>query len=115
LSMKPEVLDLCAAIGGNTGPQWGTATDDLNGTLLSWNQGQEIASHVNNEVDVIMVVMQGNGVLTLDKVAHEIHDGMAAVIPKGVERSVIAKSTPFVYLNIHRKRSLQLSASPPRR
>jgi len=115
LSMKPEVLDLCAAIGENTGPQWGTATDDLNGTLLSWNQGQEIASHVNNEVDVIMVVIQGNGVLTLDKVVHEIHDGMAAVIPKGVERAVIAESTPFVYLNIHRKRSLQLSASPPRR
>lgn len=110
--MKPEVLDLRANIGENTGPQWGTATDDLNGTLLSWNQGQEIAAHVNNEVDVIMVVVEGTGTLILDGVRHEIRGGIAAVIPKGVERAVIAESTPLVYLNIHRKRTLQLTQKP---
>lgn len=112
--MKSEVLDLRATIGETTGPQWGTATNDLNGTLLSWNDGQEIAAHVNNEVDVIMVVVEGTGTLFLDGVRHEIRGGMAAVIPKGVERAIIAASTPFIYLNIHRKRSLQLG-TPPRR
>jgi len=112
--MEPEVLDLRATVGETSGPQWGTATSDLNGTLLSWNQGQEIAAHVNTEVDVIMVVVQGEGALTLDGVEHLMSEGMAAVIPKGVERAVVAGSTPFVYLNIHRKRSLQLGTRPPR-
>lgn len=112
--MEPEVLDLRATVGETTGPQWGTATNDLNATLLSWNQGQEIAAHVNTEVDVIMVVVQGEGTLTLDGKEHEMHEGVAAVIPKGVERAVKAQSTPFVYLNIHRKRSLQLGTPPPR-
>jgi quercetin dioxygenase-like cupin family protein len=113
--MEPEVLDLRAKVCETTGPQWGTATNDLNATLLSWNQGQEIAAHVNTEVDVIMVVVQGYGTLTLDGIEHKVHEGVAAVIPKGVERAVVAGSTPFVYLNVHRKRSLQLGTPPPRR
>jgi quercetin dioxygenase-like cupin family protein len=112
--MKSEVLDLVASVGETTGPQWGTATSDLNGTLLSWNEGQEVPAHVNSEVDVMMVVVHGKGTLTLDGELHQVHEGMAAVIPKGVQRAVAAHSTPFVYLNIHRRRSLQLTSPPPR-
>lgn len=113
--MKSEVLDLRSLRGASTGPQWGTATEDLNGTLLSWNEGDQIAAHVNSEVDVVMVVVAGEGILTIDGERHEVSEGMAAVIVKGAERAVLAQSTPFVYLNIHRKRSLQLGNLPPRR
>lgn len=113
--MTGEVLDLSSLLAESTGPLWGTATEQLNATFLSWSAGHEIAPHVNNEVDVIMVVLQGEGSLTLDGKTNEMSANFVAVIPKGSERGIIAKSTPFAYLNVHRRRTLQLGEAPPRR
>jgi len=112
--MNGEVLALNSLTADSTGPLWGTATEQLNATFLSWNVGHEIAPHINNEVDVIMVVLAGEGALTLDGQTREMKPGTVAVIPKGSERGIVAKSSPFSYLNVHQRRSLKLTAPPPR-
>ena len=61
-----------------------------------------------------MVVVSGEGLLNIDGTEHRIGPGSVAVIPKGAERAIRASSTKFAYLNVHRRRSLQLSAKPPR-
>ena len=35
------------------------ASADLNATLLAWPQGHEVAEHVNEELDVLLVVLGG--------------------------------------------------------
>ncbi len=53
----PEVIDLRA--GDGEGPIWGTATEDLNATLLAWPAGHEVAEHVNDERDVLLIFIDG--------------------------------------------------------
>ena len=46
-------------------PVWGTASDDLNATLLSWKAGSGPPEHVNEERDVLVVVLDGSAILTV--------------------------------------------------
>ena len=89
---------------GLTGPIWGTETEDLDCTLLQWPAGHEMASHVNDEVDVVMTVLQGTGQLEVDEVKTLLKPGVVVVIPKGAARRIQADSKPFVYLNVHKRR-----------
>lgn len=101
---------------GLTGPIWATETDDLDCTLLQWNEGHEIASHVNDEVDVVMTVLQGEGTIEIDGAKMMLKQGGIVVIPKGAERRIIAETTPLVYLNVHkRRRRLVPQSGRPRR
>ena len=92
------------ATEGFTGPIWAAETEDLDCTLLQWNEGHQIASHLNDEVDVVMSVLQGNGSVVVDGVRTLLKPGVIVVIPKGAHRSITAESTPFVYLNVHKRR-----------
>ena len=85
------VVELLAQSG--TGPLWGMASADLNATLLAWEPGHELAEHVNDELDVLVVVLDGSGGVTVDGTGDE---GMR-------------------YLSVHRRREpLQIQALPER-
>lgn len=111
---ESETLDLAGWISDETGPLWGTATEQLNATFLSWRDGHEIAAHVNNEVDVVMIVISGEGEVEVDGKTQTLKPGSLVVLPKGTERAVRARSTPFSYVNVHQRRSLKLTTPPPR-
>ena len=105
-----------AARQGLTGPIWATETEDLDCTILQWNDGYEISAHVNDEVDVVMTVLQGSGSIEIDGVTLPLRAGVVVVITKGKTRKLIAESTPFVYVNVHkRRRRLMPGNVPPRR
>ena len=102
-----EVIDLAAPQGD--GPLWGTATEDLNATLLAWPAGHEVAEHVNDERDVLIVVMAGSASVTVDGAAHEVATSRALVIEKGCSRAIRAGDQGVRYLSVHRRRGpLQL-------
>ncbi|MBZ0213048.1 MAG: hemerythrin domain-containing protein [Nitrospirae bacterium] len=111
-----QVVDLAglARAASSSGPAWGCATDDLNGTLVRWAEGEGVAAHVNDVVDVMMVGVEGRGIVVVDGRTEAMTPGALLVIPKGAERSVAAETTPFAYLNIHLKRTLQLSGAAMR-
>jgi quercetin dioxygenase-like cupin family protein len=100
------ILDLMERLAaGGSGAVSNLETEDLDINLVRFEAGAGVASHVNREVDVLMVVIQGEGILVEGDLEHALRAGQAALIPKGVERAVrSAGDTAFAYLSIHRRR-----------
>ena len=105
--------DLLARSG--LGPLWGLASDDLNATLLVWPPGHEVAEHVNDELDVLVVVLEGNGEVVVDGQPHAVVAGFALLIPRGSSRHITAGDKGLRYLSVHRRRGpLQIQPLPER-
>jgi quercetin dioxygenase-like cupin family protein len=97
-----DVVDLATLAGD--GPVWGVATEDLNATLLHWGAGEGVAEHVNADRDVLIVVIEGGGGLSVDGTEVELVAHRAVVIRKGARRSVRAGSDGLRYLSVHLRR-----------
>jgi quercetin dioxygenase-like cupin family protein len=87
------------------GPVWGTATEDLNATILEWRPGAGPAEHVNAERDVAVVVVEGSIVLDLDGEERTLRAGEVVVIEKGTRRRIEAGPDGARYVTVHRKRA----------
>ena len=59
------------------GALWGAETEDLNATLVRWEAGKGVAAHTNDEVDVVMTVLEGSGVVRIDDDEQPVEPGMA--------------------------------------
>jgi uncharacterized cupin superfamily protein len=107
------VVDLLSRTG--IGPLWGMASMDLNATLLAWSPGHVVAEHVNGELDVLVVVLDGRGSAIIDGQAHELTAGSALLIPRGTHRCITADEPGLRYLSVHRRRGpLQIQTAPER-
>lgn len=95
----------------SSGALWGTESEDLDATLVAWPEGQGVAGHTNDEVDVLMVVLEGSASVTVGEVAHSLAQGGFLLIPKGTERRVEATSGRLVYLNVHKRRKKMAPSS----
>ncbi|CAN5461277.1 hypothetical protein BH11ARM2_BH11ARM2_17910 [soil metagenome] len=114
----PPLADLTylARTARGSGPEWGMETEDLNATLLVWQAGEGVSEHVNEELDVMIVGVEGEGEVTVDGHVFVLSPGQTVVVPKGAVRSVCARSARFAHLNVHRRRrKLTLGPLPPRR
>jgi quercetin dioxygenase-like cupin family protein len=109
---KPDaVVDLLGGTG--TGPLWGMASSDLNATLLAWPPGHELAGDTNSELDVLLIVLEGGGVATVDEQEHVLVPGNALLVEKGSSRAIRAGADGLRYVSIHRRRrALQLTGTP---
>ncbi len=95
-------------------PVWAQQSTDLNVNLISLVSGQQLASHVNAEVDVLLVGIDGTGAVEIDCRRHDVRPGHAVVIPKGSQRSMQSHDEWFTYLTCHRRRAaLQPSVPQP--
>ena len=104
-------VDLLGVMG--SGPAWGMASDDLNATLLAWPPGHEVAEHVNVEVDVLLIVLQGGGLAVVDRLEYALAPGHALLVAKGSTRTIRAGTAGLRYLSVHRRRGpLQIGAVP---
>ena len=105
-------LDVASGVGGAV---WSLPHGrDLDANLVRLAPGAAIGSHVNNDVDVLVVVREGDGELVVDGVAHALADSAVALVEKGAERSITAGADGFAYLSIHRRRSpLTIRRAPP--
>ena len=111
---EPTVHAL-AALRGSGGPLWGTASEELNATLLAWAPREGTPEHVNAERDVLVHVVAGAGMLLLDGVEHELAAGDVAIVPKGVRRRIVAGAEGIRYLTAHRRRGgLAIARAPAR-
>jgi quercetin dioxygenase-like cupin family protein/hemerythrin-like domain-containing protein len=98
-----------------SGPIWGTSSEELNATLLSWNVGEGPPEHVNDERDVLVVVLEGSMTLRTDEGARELSTGESMIIAKGQRRKITAGPDGARYMSVHRRRGpLQMGyAHPP--
>ena len=100
-----------AAPAGAAGPLWGLQSDELNATLLAWPPGGGVAEHVNDQLEVLMVVLDGSARVTLDGDGLDLEAGHLLLIPRGRTRSVTAGAGGVRYLSVHRRRGPLLPAS----
>lgn len=87
-----------------SGPIWGHESADLDITLLSWRAGAEIAAHVNDDVDVLLIGVAGTGDVSVGDETIRLEPGRALLIPKGAARSFRCGSARWSYLSVHRRR-----------
>jgi quercetin dioxygenase-like cupin family protein len=107
MGLPPEhVIDIAAVLrqAGNDGPIWSITSEQLNVNLLRLPSGDGVAEHVNNEVDVLLVIMEGSGELVVDGVTYALSAGRALLAPRGARRRLHCTAGPLVYLTCHRRR-----------
>ena len=99
--------------GHGTGPLWGTASEDLNATLLAWDAQQATPEQASNERDVLLVGVDGTAEVYVNGMPHPFGAGRAVLIEKGVVFRVSAGSNGTRYLSVHLRRpGLQITPRP---
>jgi quercetin dioxygenase-like cupin family protein len=91
---------------GADGAVWSLPHDgDLDANLVKLGPGGAMAAHRNAEVDVLVVVIAGEGTVSIDGHDIEVSQHHLVRIPKGTLRRVTAGATGLVYLSVHRARA----------
>ena len=91
-------------VGEDEEPVVPDAGDGGCGNLVRLDPGVRIDEHVNDEVDVLVVVRAGSGTVTIGDEAHDLADSAIALIPARQRRSFVAGPGGFAYLSVHRRR-----------
>lgn len=107
MTRDTQIVDLAeiAGIGGERRPAWSQQTEDLNINFIVLEAGGIMPEHINTEVDVLIVCVEGSGRIGIDGQRHELRSGQAIVIPKGTRRSIQVVGERFAYLSCHRRRA----------
>jgi mannose-6-phosphate isomerase-like protein (cupin superfamily) len=102
---KPEAthVDLATVLDGSRaqGAVWSHATTG-------------VRAHVNSEVDVLLVAVEGQGRVVVGDVVHVLQAGQALVVPKGTRREIYSLGERFAYLTCHRRRPRLWPINVPR-
>jgi quercetin dioxygenase-like cupin family protein len=103
-------VDLASLAAGQerSGALWRLDGEDLQANLVRLDDGDRIQPHQNDEVDVVVVVISGQGELTLGGQVHPLAPMTLVHLPKGTVRAMVAVDGPLAYLSIHRRRSAGL-------
>lgn len=96
---------------GVPGVIWSLANaTDLNVNLVRFVNGDGVEAHTNTEVDVVCVVVAGDGYVVVDGAGETVRAGQLFFLPKGAERAIHAGPTEFVYITCHRRRQGMMPA-----
>jgi quercetin dioxygenase-like cupin family protein len=102
---RQAVIADLAGIDEDGGVVWSLPHDgDLDANLVRLGPEAEIAEHVNDELDVLLVVSAGGGELIVDSVAHVLNESTVALLPAGTRRAIRAGADGLAYLSVHRRR-----------
>lgn len=111
-----EVLVDLGRIGGTgeSGVVWNLQHGgDLDANLVHLAPHALIDEHAEHELDVLVVVLAGAGVLTVDGEDRDLRRDVLALLPRGARRRVGAGPLGLVYLSVHRRRDpLRITRRP---
>lgn len=98
-------IDFAGLSRHHTGrPVWSDVTEDLNLNLVVLGAGDTVETHTNREVDVLLVVVEGEGEVTVGPSKVCVTAGQGLVVPKGVSRSIVGITDRFGYITCHKRR-----------
>jgi quercetin dioxygenase-like cupin family protein len=98
-------LDLAQVVRDGGGAVWSLPHDgDLDANVIHLAGGATIGQHVNDELDVFVIVWDGSGEIAIDDRTFRLRPGVATLVPKGTSRLIRADSDGMSYLTVHRRR-----------
>ena len=101
----PERVEAGAVTPTGDGVQWTLEeSSDLNANLVWLAPGHEVGEHVNDAVDVLVVVLAGDGRVVVDGDALEVAAQTVVHLAKGSRRRIEAGDAGLRYLTVHRRR-----------
>lgn len=88
------------------GAVWSIAEPEreLDSNLIRLPPGDEIPAHVGAEVDTLVHVVHGDGVLTTEDGEEPLRAGDVALLPRRTVRGFRAGADGLGYLTVHRRR-----------
>ncbi len=92
-----------AALAAHDGPVWTTSTNDFTITGITYRGGSASTSHINPEFDVLLAVLEGDGIIEIAGERYPLHAGEVVFVPKGARRQVTSTSERLVYVSVSRK------------
>lgn len=103
---RVELADLTGRLPlSGDGVHWTLASsEDLNANLVHLDPDHEIGAHVNDAVDVLVVVLAGDGTVEVDGAILDLAAGVTAHLPRGSRRTIRSASDGMSYLTVHRRR-----------
>jgi quercetin dioxygenase-like cupin family protein len=78
---------------------------DLNANLVRLDPGHRVGAHVNDEVDVLVVVLAGHGEAHVDGHSVPLRPHVVVHLPRGAARTIGADEDGLTYLTVHRRRA----------
>jgi quercetin dioxygenase-like cupin family protein len=96
-----ELMDESAA---GDGVHWGIESEDLDVNLVRLDPLSRVETHLNLEVDVVILVLEGDGWLWLGDDEHRLGPHVLALAPRGFVRSIAAGRDGITYVTLHRRR-----------
>lgn len=99
-----EPVDLLSVVATGDGVAWKGSAEGLDANLVVLGAGGSIGEHRNDEVDVLVVVVDGELQVVVDGAASVLRAGSAAVVPRHTRRALAAGTVGARYLSIHRSR-----------
>jgi len=99
-----DLPDLARRASGRK-PAWSHRGEDLSVNLISCLNGEGVGRHMNVEVEVLIVGVDGHGSVEVDGHWHAVGSGQVIIIPKGTARATRCDGDRFTYLTCHRTRS----------
>jgi mannose-6-phosphate isomerase-like protein (cupin superfamily) len=104
--MEPKVINLfdMDVAPEAHGPAFSLESADLDCNFLRFDQGEGVPLHINTQVDVAGVVLEGEGFLQVDGRQHLLREGDFYYVPKGAARKLRSAGGPFAYLSFHARR-----------
>lgn len=99
----------------DTGAVWKlpVPTRDLDANVIALRPGEQIAEHDGPEVDVLLHVIAGGGVLSTETGRIDLQPGALIWLPRRSRRGITAGPGGLRHLSVHRKRQ-SLLLEPPR-
>jgi len=107
MGLPPEhVIDVATIMHTAThdGAIWSVNSEQMNVNLMRLKTGATIPPHVNDELDVLLAVYEGEGELVVNESTVTLAAGIAVVVPRGLQRSLRCLRGPLVFLTVHRRR-----------
>lgn len=110
-----RVLCDVSALNGD-GVLWKLAESgrQLDANLISLPAGKHIAPHAEPDLDVLVLVVSGAGVMDTPEGPLPLTDGTLLWLPHTSTRSITAGPAGLSYLTVHRRRpGMQIHPHPP--
>lgn len=112
-----DIGALATSPPGTPGAMWKLAEPgrQLDANVVHLPPGQHVGTHAEPDLDVLLLVVAGDGVLVTAGQARHLTSGALLWLPRGSVRGLSAGQDGMSYLTVHRRRpGMQVLLAPPR-